>query len=139
MTMARRVFCVSTLSVLAACAASAPASNPDYTVGLVKGQRSVISSEQLSLELSSVEDSRCPPKVQCVQAGQVTVTVRLQRAGEASELVTLGMPGTAARPGEARALGYRLTLQDVSPRPAGDAADATYRATLKVRRESSIR
>ena len=141
MTMARRLFCVFTLGTLAACAATAtaPAEGPAYTVGLLKGQRSVISSEQLSLELSSVDDSRCPPKVQCVQAGQVSVTVRLQRAGEASELVTLGMPGTRARPGEARALGYRVSLQDVSPRPPADAADATYRVTLKVRRDSSSR
>ncbi len=141
MTMARRLFCVFTLGTLAACAATAtaPAEGPAYTVGLLKGQRSVISSEQLSLELSSVDDSRCPPKVQCVQAGQVSVTVRLQRAGEASELVTLGMPGTPARPGEGRAVGYRVSLQDVSPRPAADAADASYRVTLKVTRDPSSR
>lgn len=139
MTMARRVSCVFTLCTLAACATTAPADGPSYTVGLLKGQRSVISSEQLSLELSSVDDSRCPPKVQCVQAGQVSVTVRLQRAGEASELVTLGMPSTTARPGEARALGYRVALQDVSPRPAEDAADASYRITLKVWRDPSSR
>ena len=113
MTMARRVFCVLTVAALAACAAtSAPADGPSYTVGLVQGQRSVISSEQLSLDLSTVDDSRCPPKVQCVQAGAVSVTLRLQQAGEASELITLGLPGTTAHPSEGPILGYRVTLQD---------------------------
>ena len=103
MTMARRVFCVLAVAALTACAAtSTPADGPSYTVGVVQGQRSVIPSENLALELTSVDDSRCPPKVQCVQAGAVSVTLRLQQAGVASELITLGMPGSSLRPGEGR-------------------------------------
>lgn len=140
MTMARGVFLAMTVAALAACAAtSAPADGPAYTVGLVKGQRSVISSEQLSLDLSSVDDSRCPPKAQCMQAGHVSVTLRAQRAGEATELLTLAMPGTASRPGEGRVLGYRISLLDVSPRPAEEAKAGDYRVTLKVMRDRSAR
>ena len=140
MTMTRRLLVLLAVSGLAACAVpSAPSDGPSYTVGVIQGQRAVISSEQLSLELSSVDDSRCPPKVQCVQAGQVSVTLRLQRAGEASELITLGMPGTTARPGEGRLFGYRLSLQDVSPRPADDAKSTDYRVSLKVTREGYSR
>jgi hypothetical protein len=140
MTMARRVFCVLAVAALTACAAtSTPADGPSYTVGVVQGQRSVISSENLALELTSVDDSRCPPKVQCVQAGAVSVTLRLQQAGLASELITLGMPGSTLRPGEGRILGYRLSLQEVSPRPADDAQAVNYRVTLKVARDSRSR
>lgn len=140
MTMARRVFCVLTISALTACAAtSAPADGPSYTVGLVQGGRSVVSSEMLMIELSSVDDSRCPPKVQCVQAGQVSVTLRLTQAGEASELVTLALPGTTLRPSEERLLGYRITLQDVSPRPADDAKVAEYKATVRIMRDGRAR
>jgi hypothetical protein len=140
MTMARRVFCVLAVAALTACAAtSTPADGPSYTVGVVQGQRSVISSENLALELTSVDDSRCPPKVQCVQAVAVSVTLRLQQAGLASELITLGMPGSTLRPGEGRILGYRLSLQEVSPRPPDDAQAVTYRVTLKVARDSRSR
>jgi len=140
MTMARRVFCVLAVAALAACATtSAPADGPSYTVGVVQGQRSVISSELLSLELTSVDDSRCPPKVQCVQAGAVSVTLRLQQAGEPAELITLGMPGTNVRPGEGRILGYRVSLQEVSPRPPDDAQTVNYRVTLKVARDRHSR
>ena len=140
MTMASRVFCVLAAATLTACAATdAPADGPSYTVGLVQGQRSVISSELLGLELTSVDDSRCPPKVQCVQAGAVSVTLRLQQAGEASELITLGLPGTTVRPSVGRILGYRLTLQEVSPRPADDARAVIYRATLQVTRDRHSR
>ncbi|MGM9490154.1 hypothetical protein [Ideonella sp. YS5] len=138
--MARRFFCVLSVAALTACAATgAPAEGPSYTVGVVQGQRSVISSENLSLELTSVDDSRCPPKVQCIQAGAVSVTLRLQQAGAASELITLGTPGTALRPAEGRILGYHLILQDVSPRPADDGQAVAYRATLKVVRDSRSR
>jgi hypothetical protein len=140
MTMASRVYCVLAAATLTACAATnAPADGPSYTVGLVQGQRSVISSEQLSLDLSTVDDSRCPPKVQCVQAGAVSVTLRLQQAGEASELITLGLPGTTARPSEGRILGYRVTLQEVSPRPADEAKTVSYRATVQVTRDRHSR
>jgi hypothetical protein len=140
MTMARRVFCVLAVAALTACAAtSTPADGPSYTVGVVQGQRSVISSENLALELTSVDDSRCPPKVQCVQAGAVSVTLRLQQAGVASELITLGMPGSSLRPGEGRILGYRLSLQEVSPRPPDDAQAVNYRVTVKVARDSRSR
>jgi hypothetical protein len=140
MTMARLLLCALSVAALTACAAtSAPAEGPSYTVGVVQGQRSVISSENLSLELTSIDDSRCPPKVQCVQAGAVSVTLRLQQAGEASDLITLGMPGTALRPAEGRILGFRIILQDVSPRPGDDAQAVAYRATLKVARDSRSR
>jgi hypothetical protein len=140
MTMASRVFCVLAVAALTACATtSAPADGPSYTVGVVQGQRSTISSELLSLELTSVDDSRCPPKVQCVQAGAVSVTLLLQQAGEPAELITLGLPGTTARPSEGRILGYRVSVQEVSPRPADDAQTVNYRATLKVKREGRSR
>jgi hypothetical protein len=140
MTMARRVFCVLTVAALAACATTnAPSDGPSYTVGLVQGQRSVISSELLSLELTSVDDSRCPPKAQCVQAGAVSVTLRLQQAGEPSELITLGLPGTTSRPSGGRILGYRVSVQDVSPRPPDDAKTVSYRATLQVARDRHAR
>jgi hypothetical protein len=77
--------------------------------------------------------------VQCVQAGAVSVTLRLQQAGVASELITLGMPGSTLRPGEGKILGYRLSLQEVSPRPADDAQAVNYRVTLKVARDSRSR
>jgi hypothetical protein len=138
MTMARRVLLAITLSNLAACAApSAPSEGASYTVGVIRGQRAVLSRESLAIELSSVDDSRCPPKVQCVQAGQVSVTLRVSQAGEASELVTLAMPGGTSRPGEGRILGYRISLQDVSPRPAEGAEEGGYRVTLKVTRDGA--
>jgi hypothetical protein len=134
--MRRLVFGLVVAGALSACAAPpVTATGPTYTVGVIKDQRAVVSKESLVIELSTVDDSRCPPKVQCVQAGQVSVTLRVSQAGEASELVTLAMPGSTLRPGDARVLGYRISLQDVSPRPAEGAADSGYRVTVTVTRE----
>lgn len=74
-----------------------------------------ISGENLALTFDAlVQDSRCPSDVQCIRAGDVTVTVKAQQGNDnpTSLDLTLGA-------GDAKAIGkvgpYTVTFQNVQP------------------------
>jgi hypothetical protein len=77
------------------------------------------------------EDSRCPTGVDCIWAGDVSVTLRLESREAAAERVTLHL-NTSAR--EALHGDHRVTLVAVAPHPkAGEKIEAaSYRVTLRV-------
>lgn len=64
-----------------------------------------------------VSDSRCPPKVQCVWAGDATLELRIKR-GQTSQIVELH---TGLEPRSAVVLGQRLTLIGLGVKPAKSA------------------
>ena len=72
------------------------------------------------------EDSRCPPKVQCIWAGNARLSLRLDDAPFAIN--------TTLEPHEATVLGYQFSLVRLTQRPLGDTVSTNYSATLRVTR-----
>lgn len=136
-----RWFCPVVAGLLAACAgASAPEvmqptpQTHEYT--LIHGQRTAIPGEPLTLELTAVNDSRCPRDVQCVWAGHATVTLRVSRDGLAAEPLVIGSyaPPHMGLPAAATLGPYRFYLTGLTPAPvqAGSLPLSHYRATVRV-------
>jgi ketosteroid isomerase-like protein len=78
------------------------------------------------------DDSRCPTNVTCVWAGDAAVTLRVQPATGAAEVVTLHTGLANAQ--SATAAGLRLTLERLEPRPTfGKTFDrSAYVATIAI-------
>ena len=93
-----------------------------------------IDGEQLTLRFAAInEDSRCPSDVQCVQAGQATITLRLAKDGAEVATRTLTLPGAEV----ATYLNYTVTLLELAPYPVSthQATANEYVATLVVARQ----
>lgn len=148
-TMQRRLlasFAASLLAsgLLAACGGSddsesvAEPFRGSYTVVLRTGQPTQIGTENMTLELLSVADSRCPIDALCVWEGHGAVTLRVSQTGQAAETVTIGLPAPAGRqlPGDGSYRGFKLSLQllDPAPRAAAPTPVGDYRATVVVQR-----
>ena len=78
-------------------------------------------------------DSRCPVDVQCISAGDATVTLRLEGGGAGASTVELH---TLDQPKEATHGGYVVTLVGLAPRPVSNRPTPfdKYVASLRVRR-----
>jgi hypothetical protein len=98
------------LPLLAACAAAAPA--PGGSTLSMTEHQSITVAPGAVLTFDSVNDSRCPPGVQCVVAGKVVYSFTL-KTGDAREQFTL----TPAAPAftSAALQGKQITLGDVAP------------------------
>ena len=111
------------LVVIAACAPlTNPAPGPLATsrATLAVGETTTIGGIGFRI-IEVIEDSRCPPVVQCVWQGRVVVLVEQQMRGPLRHRIELGKP--VAVPGGT------LTLTDVEPPPlSGRRPD--YRLTL---------
>ncbi len=93
-----------------------------------------IDGEQLTLRFAAInEDSRCPSDVQCVQAGQATITLRLAKDGAELATRTLTLPGAEV----ATYMNYTVTLLELAPYPVSthQATANEYVATLVVARQ----
>jgi hypothetical protein len=112
---------------LAACAAPA-APRPAGTFTLERGASTDV-APGVTLTFESVDDSRCPPGVQCVWAGRLSYRFSIRRGGDAPETFTLSPAQPEAAPG---ALGGGRILLDTAtiPAPPAPGAAITYRATI---------
>lgn len=105
------------------------------------GQTALVETDALEVRLADVpEDSRCPPAVVCIQAGQARVLVAVSKGGAA--LGQLELVLGAARQGAERATlgGYTVTLVAVGPFPvvvAPGQSRPDYIATLAVSRSQA--
>lgn len=91
------------------------------------GEAKVAANDGLRLAfIQKVEDSRCPPNVQCVYAGNARVVFEASKAGSSSTLTL----NTLFEPKAATFNGYTVTLRSLSP--GSSAPDSSYRATLAV-------
>jgi len=126
--MKRGSMLVAFLPSLAGCASTAMvtpnAQKPSSFVTAGLGERVRTASLAIT-PLSVLEDSRCPTNVQCIQAGTVRISVRLQKSA-VSSIVTIGLLAPyqlgkdwvhlvavcpyPRHPVEQRALGYRFTF-----------------------------
>jgi hypothetical protein len=125
--------------------AKAAAGNVSAVLGrpfqLRVGQTALVETDTLEVRLLDVpEDSRCPPAVVCIQAGQARVLVALSKAGAALGQLDLVL-GAARRGAESATLGgYTITLVAVGPFPAVVAPGRSrpdYVATLTVGRRQA--
>ena len=73
------------------------------------------------------DDSRCPSDVQCIQAGWVTVRLRV-----GDQEMQLRLPGDATIPNAAVAGSYIITLVEVTPYPTSTEKFEKYNAKLRV-------
>lgn len=104
-------------------------------------QTALVETDALALRLVDVpEDSRCPPAVVCVQAGQARALVALSKGGAALGQLELVL-GAARQGAESAALGdYTITLVAVGPFPvvvAPGQSRPDYVATLAVSRSQA--
>jgi len=94
----------------------------------------MIDGEKLTLSFTEInEDSRCPSDVQCVQAGQATITLRLTKDGAELATRTLTLPGAES----ATYMNYTVTLLELAPYPVSthQTVASEYVATLVVAKQ----
>ena len=113
--------------VLAACASPA-APKPAGPFTLERGASAEL-APGVTLTFESVDDSRCPPGVQCIWAGRLGYRFSIRRGSDAPESFTLSPGQPEATPG---ALAGRRILLDTAtiPAPPAPGAAVNYRATL---------
>lgn len=112
----------------------APAAAATYTATLRVGQRVTISEENLTIEMVSAEDHRCPTTLICVWQGIALVGLTVTQAGLAPAAVVAD--NELHIPSDDRYGPYQFTLVAMDPRretldgyPA-----ARYRATVRIDR-----
>jgi hypothetical protein len=89
------------------------------------GESVAIASEPLEIALQRVTDSRCPPDVYCLWAGQLAAALELRIGGQTAALEL----GTVIDRNKTVS-GYRIELLDISARSNG--SQTTYRSRLLV-------
>src|SRR5687768_16827241 len=103
-------------AVILACATPA-ASDPAGPCTLAR-EASVLVAPGVSVRFDSVEDSRCPPGVQCVWAGKLSYRFSIRRGDAVPESFTLSPGQLEAAP--AVLAGRRIVLDEdaIPPPPA---------------------
>jgi hypothetical protein len=130
--MKRTLTLLAPACLIAACAVS-PASNGgplDTTVTLAPTASTAIGAGT-TLRYDAVNDSRCPPDVQCIQAGDISYQFTLQgAAGDESFALSPTRPSFDA----ARHSGVRVVLSQaaVPPRAPASAPVAAQPVTVTI-------
>lgn len=109
-----------------------------HTIVLARRQQTVIASESLTVELTEINDSRCPVKVTCVWAGHAAVTLQVSKPGSPAGSVVIGSeaPSSMNLPADANYGGYLFHLVELERGNADGSTQATpaQRATISVSR-----
>ena len=103
----------------------------DQTFSLVPPQKAY--ADRLKVQVLEINDSRCPPGLQCIWEGEVVVKLGIQIAGKSEEAVlTLHRPEQDGK--NVKVVGdYRITLEWVSqhePSTGTDLGDFEVRLTV---------
>ena len=122
----RRIASLLAIALLAGCAGAAPSTDtparedaamPDValqTVTLGVGERTTLADGSQLTYLRLVNDSRCPPDVRCVWAGDAEIRLRLQPTrGAAGELSLHTSPLRDRGQKEVTVGGLRIALQSL--------------------------
>ena len=100
------------------------------------GKQKKASRSKINIKfVSVVEDSRCPPDVQCIQAGNARIKVTVSRPGSAAK--TFEMNTNLGEKGDIYE-GYAIYLTNLSPVPETTVRNIqnTYKATFSISRLS---
>ncbi len=107
-----------------ACAANPVSAPLDRSFELRVGESSPVAGTDLEVHFEGVpSDSRCPPDVQCISAGDATVALRVTGGGKAATTYQLHTPRGQK---EAEHGSYVVSLVALGP-------PESYVATLRVR------
>jgi hypothetical protein len=118
-----------------ACAAASPTSTPlDRPFDLRVGSSAQVEGTDVEVRFEGVpSDSRCPPDVKCISAGDATVALRLTGGGKDATTYELHTPRGKK---EAEHGSYVVSLVALGTPPASNrqASAEDYVATVRVRR-----
>lgn len=81
-----------TLTALTACASTSMRAPTAAAFRLSPGQQAVLPDGAFLTYLHVAQDSRCPPKVQCIRAGDADVVFEHRPAGGGPRRLTLNLP-----------------------------------------------
>jgi hypothetical protein len=125
---------VSIAKVPDSAAVSVVGSAGSYLVSLGIGQTAQIQEEALTVQLVEVNDSRCPPDVRCVWAGQATATLLVFQSGSPAQSLKIGTSAPANFPSQASYGSFQFSLKSLEPGPSkqGPAAAELVRATVLI-------
>jgi hypothetical protein len=116
-------------------------SSAAHTIVLARGQKTVIAGESLTVELTEINDSRCPAKVTCIWAGHATVTLQVSKPGSATGRVVIGTeaPASMGLPADANYDGYSFHLLELERGNADGSIQPVpaQRATIRLSRPQS--
>ena len=108
-----------------------PGTDENQQVEIPIGQTRTFDEERLAIGFGAVmEDSRCPPVVQCVRAGNARVGLVLQERGEATRSVELN---TAEGRRRVSHEGYIVEVVDLQPYPSASGAPDTESYVVRLR------
>lgn len=126
MLSSRLVTLAAVFIAAAACAHAAPGAGA--TLSLTEQQSATVAPGAI-LTYVSVNDSRCPPDVQCLVAGKIVYSFTLKQ-GDTLEHFTL----TPAEPAFTSTVlgGKRVTLAETAPPPRAKAAAGTHPVGIKI-------
>lgn len=109
-----------------------------HTIVLARGQQAVIAGTSLTVQLTEINDSRCPVKVTCIWAGHAAVTLQVSKPGLVAGRVVIGSeaPASMNLPADAHYGGYLFHLLELERGNADGSTEAvpSQRATIKVSR-----
>ena len=118
-----------------ACAAAKPTAPPlDRAFDLRVGVSTHVEGTELEVRFEGVpNDSRCPPDVRCISAGDATVALRVTGGGKDATTYELHTPRGLK---EAEHGPYVVTLVGLGPPPGSGRQTSAedYLATVRVRR-----
>ena len=106
----------------------------DFTLGV--GQTAALDQDVMKITFVRVDsDSRCPPdpNVQCIWAGEVQLTIKVEMASITANF-SLTLNGGSGLSEPMNLNGYLITLKAVEPKPAvgKQVEPSTYQATFIV-------
>lgn len=118
--MHRLLLTVGAMVVLGACASGGAGAVPGKAFSLMPGESVVLPDHATLRYLRVSQDSRCPPGVQCIRAGDADVEFEFTPAGGAAAQVGVNTPESPV----AMVPGWRLQLLSLE---FGDSPRATVR------------
>ena len=95
-------------------------------------QTALVKTDKLTIEFVKVlDDSRCPPDVNCVWAGNAKVQIKVSKGKAAAKVFELN---TNLEPKIITFQGYKIELMDLTPAPKSDVdrKSVKYSASFKV-------
>jgi hypothetical protein len=109
-----------------------------WTVTVSRERGATLPGEALTVDLQSVNDTRCAAEVQCVWAGVAEVTLRVSKDGAAPGTLVIGtLPSSPANPPAKHTYAaYEFSLLSLEPPNSmtKPVEPSQYRATLKISR-----
>lgn len=123
--------------LLASCApkaAAQPISGP-IVLKTTDKEKVVLTDTGLTIELVSLEDSRCPKNVICIVAGTAVVKLKVSAKGETADLTLEYTHELGPEKTSGKALGHTINVVNVEPYPDTSQPPQFQTVTLQVTKD----